>query len=40
MMVDVGIAAPACAAARKKPKAIVPSVQIGVSVLVVASGEV
>ena len=40
VIITVGIAVPACAAARKKPKAIVPSVQIGVSVLVVAFGEV
>jgi len=39
-MVDVGIAAATCAVARKRPKAIVPSVQSGVSVLVVAFGEV
>ena len=34
------IAAPNCAASRIKPKAVVPSVQSGVSVLVVAFGEV
>jgi len=41
VMLDVGIAAPNCAASRIKPKAVVPSVQSGVSVLlVVAFGQV